>query len=83
MKTITDIFGNAIEVPDLQKAIQQTENFVERSKEQTILFQEYFFTFGTDAQGRKVRITETPKNARTVTNLDFYNHQLKQLQNLE
>jgi hypothetical protein len=40
---IQDIFGNTIEVTDLKKSIQQTESFIEFSKEQTILFQEYFF----------------------------------------
>lgn len=76
---IQDIFGNTIEVTDLKKSIQQTESFIEFSKEQTILFQEYFFTNTVDNYGRPIRLTNTPKKARTVTNLEFYQHQLQQL----
>lgn len=76
---IEDIFGNAVIVTDIKKAIQQTEYFIEFSKKQTILFQEYFFTNSVDVHGKQIRLTSTPKKAKTATNLEFYEHQLKEL----
>jgi hypothetical protein len=80
---ITDIFGNTIEVTDLEQAIIRTEYDLELSKTNTILFQEYFFKNDIDAQGKPIRLKYCHENAKTVTNFLFYTHQLQQLKKLE
>ena len=79
---ITDIFGNLIQVTDLQGAITQTKQFVFMSKKDNIVFTEYYFENLTDTHGKGFKAKKTPKNPKEVFSLDFYNHQLKQLQNL-
>jgi hypothetical protein len=40
---ITDIFGNSIEVTDLKGAISQTKQFAHMSKQNNIIFTEFYF----------------------------------------
>lgn len=79
---ITDIFGNTIEVPDLEKSIEKTKTLIAFSKSDTILFQEYLFKNDIDENGNPIRLKYCPENAKTVTNLQFYEHQLEQLKKL-
>ena len=80
---ITDIFGNSIQVTDLEKSISQTKQFIHMSKQNNIIFTEYYFENTTDTHGRQIKVKRTPKKPKEVNSLDFYNHQLKQLLKLK
>jgi hypothetical protein len=80
---ITDIFGNSVQVNDLEKAIEQAENYIEFSKKKLIYFEEFRIIHVDRQHGKRTEVWQTPKNPKMVKNLDFYQHQLQQLLKLK
>jgi len=79
---ILDFFGNAITVTNLQQAIEQTKCFVGWSESQQIIFDEFKLVQSQDIYGIPTKIKRNTNSGKSCTNLEYYEHQLRQLQGL-
>jgi len=76
---IKDIFGNSIIVTDLNAAISQTKCFIGWSKAETMIFDEFKLVPTQDIYGKPTTVKCDTKSGKSCTNLEYYTHQLTQL----
>lgn len=79
MKAIKDIFNNSITVTNLEEAVMQTKIFINMSKQQKMVFNEFKFIDSIDIYGKSFKCKQDTKSGKSVTNLEYYQYQLKQL----
>lgn len=80
---ILDIFGNNIVITNLKEAISQTKIHVGWSEREEMFFTEYKLVESLDQYKRPFSIKKEVENGRKVSNLEFYKHQLKELNKLK